>query len=72
MEKEPDAQGTQEEMETAPGSGLERPGGHSVHSEAEAAPVKAPYVPAAQRKDSPPTQKAPEGHRWQDAAPEPE
>jgi hypothetical protein len=71
-EKEPDAQATQEEMEVAPGSGLERPAGQSVQSEEYASPVIAPYFPASQRKGRPPTQKAPVGHCWQEAAPKPE
>ena len=54
--KEPDAQGTQEGREVAPGSGLERPGGQRVQSEGAVSPVVAPYVPASQRKGFPPMQ----------------
>ena len=43
-------------MEVAPGRGLARPMGQGVQEEGEAAPVVAPYVPAAQRKGCPPTQ----------------
>ena len=46
--------------------------GQGVQEEGEAAPVVAPYVPAAQRKGCPPTQYAPVAHCWQDAAPLPE
>lgn len=48
-EKEPAAQGTQEDMEFAPGSGLERPAGQGVQPAGEETPAVAPYVPASQR-----------------------
>ena len=70
--KEPAAQGTQEDMEFAPGRGLARPEGQGEQPNGEETPAVAPYVPASQGKDSPPKQNAPTGHCWQEAAPEPE